>query len=138
MNWAEITPQIILALIAATPGIIAIIRGRKKEKAEEEKIRADAAKAITEAAGAMLDEYREEVVSLKRLVAQQQEEIRCLEAQVDKQTEKAAEQAVEIKKQKERIDLLEKERREILDGVRALNAQVRNLGQKPVWEPPLK
>lgn len=128
MNWADIIPPIIMALIAASPGVYAIWRGRQKEKA-------DVAKIITEAAGDLITEYKEKLDSLERLVAKQQEEIRCLESQVDKQTKEIARQSIEIKNQKDRIQVLETERSEILEGVWALTAQVRTLGQKPVWEP---
>lgn len=128
MNWADIVPPIIVAIVAATPGIYAIWRGRQKD-------RADVAKIITEAAGELMEEYKEQLESLKVLVAQQQEEIRCLESQVGKQTKEIALQSVEIKNQQKRIMVLERERIEILEGVRSLTAQVRMLGQKPVWEP---
>lgn len=128
MNWADIIPPIIVAIIAATPGIYAIWRGRQKE-------RADAAKVITEAASELVREYKEQLDSLERLVAKQQEEIRCLESQVDKQSQTIAAQSLAIDKQKERIELLESERLEILEGVRTLTAQIRILGQKPKWEP---
>lgn len=131
MNWQDILPPIIVAIVAASPGIYAIWRGRQKE-------RADVAKIITEAAGDLVKEYKERLDSLERLVIQQQEEIRCLESQVANQTEKVAKQSVDIEKQQERIEALEKERLEILDGVRSLTAQVRTLGQKPVWEPRLR
>lgn len=121
MNWADIIPPLIVAIVAASPGIYAIWRGRQKEKA-------DVAKIITEAAGQLVTEYKEKLDSLERLIAKQQEEIRCLEFQVGKQTE-------QIGDQKERIEALEKERLEILKGVRALTTQLKTLGETPVWEP---
>lgn len=121
MSWQEVAPQVLLAIVAALPGIYAIWRGRHKEKA-------DVAKVITEAAGNLVEEYKSELESLKLLLAQQQEEIKCLEFQVERQTEKIALQSV-------RIDTLEAEREEVLAGVRALTAQIRKLGHDPVWEP---
>lgn len=128
MSWNDILPQIIVAIVAASPGIYAIWRGRQKEKA-------DVAKVITEAAGDLVTEYKEKLESLEHLLAKQQEEIRCLESEVGKQTKEIAQQAIEIESQKDRIRALEAERLEILEGVRSLTAQVRLLGQKPVWEP---
>jgi uncharacterized protein HemX len=114
MTWQDILPQIILAIVAASPGIYAIWRGRHKEKA-------DVAKIITEAAGTLVEEYKEKLESLERLVAQQQEEIRCLESTA--------------KEQASRIDALEKEKERVLKGVEKLTEQIRKLGHEPVWEP---
>lgn len=128
MNWQEIFPQILLAVLAASPGAYAIWRGRHKE-------RADVAKIITEAAGDLLTEYKEKLDSLERLIAEQQEEIRCLEFQSGRQIIKLASQAKELEEQAGRIGKLEEEKERVLKGVEALTEQIRKLGHEPVWEP---
>lgn len=127
MTWTEILP-LILAIIAAIPGIAALFRGRRKEKA-------DVAKALSEAAGELVEGYQKKLERLEALVenqatqlADQAEKIRCQERKID-------EQAVELAKQAKSIRVLERERGKFLAGVLMLCAQIRELGHEPIWEP---
>jgi hypothetical protein len=128
MTWQEIFPQLLLALIAASPGIYAIWRGAAKDKA-------DVAKAITEAAGELVDEYKQQIAKIERTVVKLENSIICHELNIDKQATKIILQAEEIGRQAQRIRILELERTEVLRGIKELNAQIRKLGQEPVWEP---
>jgi hypothetical protein len=121
LSWTEVILPLILAIIAAAPGIIALFRGRQKEKA-------DVAKAITEAAGELVEEYKDRLARIEGTIAKQADRIRCQELKIERQAEKIAEQA-------ERIMALELERDEFLNGVLSLCAQIRALGHNPVWEP---
>lgn len=107
MDWKEAIIPLLLAAIAATPGILALFKGRGKEKA-------DITTAITEAAQDMLDEYRKKIDEYRA-------ELQLLE-------KKVAEQACEIKR-------LRDEQAEFLNGVSALCTQIRGLGHEPIWEP---
>jgi beta-phosphoglucomutase-like phosphatase (HAD superfamily) len=138
MAWNDILP-IVLAIIAATPGIVALFKGRSKEKA-------DAAKIITESARDLLGEYRVKVdeleeeylakiAAIENTVAQQAEKIQVQGRLIAQQAEEIDSQRLELGQQEARINVLEKERDEIMEGVQALCTQIRNLGHAPVWEP---
>lgn len=107
MDWTEVILPILLAVIAAIPGIAALFKGRGKEKA-------DITTAITDAAHDLMGEYRLKIEEYRK-------ELEALE-------KKVADQACEIKK-------LQSEQAEFLDGVSALCTQIRGLGHEPVWEP---
>jgi len=144
VDWKEFVPQILLAVIAAAPGVAA---GKEK---------ADVTTAITDAAGKLLDEYRlkideieEEyrariekyrldIEEIEQVVAKQAEKIRSQDHKIAQQSGELVLQQIALDGQAVRITDLEDERSEIMDGVRALCTQIRNLGHEPVWEPGLK
>jgi len=121
MEWTEVALPILLAVIAAIPGIAALFRGRKKEKA-------DVATAITDAAHDLLGDYRAQIDEIKQTITEQAETIRCQERKIEAQARNIAIQQLEI-------DALRAEQEEFLTGVNALCAQIRGLGHEPVWEP---
>ena len=127
MTWTEALP-LLLAVIAAIPGILALLRGRNKEKA-------DVATAITRAAGELLDEYRTKIDEIEATVTEQAEKIRSQDRKIAQQSGELAFQKFELEGQAVRIKDLEDERDEIMEGVSALCTQIRNLGHEPVWEP---
>jgi uncharacterized coiled-coil DUF342 family protein len=114
MTWTDAILPLVLAVIAATPGILALLKGRSKDKA-------DAASTITGAARQLLEEYRAKIDEIESTVAEQETQIRC--------------QQLELNEQLTRIKKLEHERGEIMKGVASLCTQIRNLGHEPVWEP---
>jgi septal ring factor EnvC (AmiA/AmiB activator) len=128
LNWQDLLPQILLAAIAAAPGLYAIFRGRHKDKA-------DVAKAITEAAAQLVEQYKDKIEAIEKTIARQEEKIRCQELTIERQAEKLARQAVQIQEQSARIMALEVEREDFLHGVSALCKQIREQGLHPVWEP---
>ena len=128
MDWQAVILPIVLAIIAAVPGTISLFRGRQKE-------RADVAKAITEAAGELVEDYQRKLSRLEEKLeqqaiqlAEQAEQIRCQDTKIERQAAQLAEQAESIK-------VLERERGELLAGVLMLCAQIRKVGHEPVWEP---
>ena len=144
MTWTEALPSlltVILAVIAAIPGILALRKGRIKEKA-------DAAGSITDSARKLLEEYRlqaeeaeeryrAKIEEIEAAMVEQAEKIRCQDRKIAQQSGELALQQIELTGQEVRIKDLEEERSEIMDGVRALCTQIRNLGHEPVWEPDL-
>lgn len=127
MNWTEVIP-LVVAVIGAATGLLALLKGRSKEKA-------DVAKALTEAAGELVEDYQRRLDSIEETIAEQTEKIRCQELKIDMQAEKIRKQGVTIEEQAKRIRALELERDEILNGVLALCTQIHELGQQPVWKP---
>jgi septal ring factor EnvC (AmiA/AmiB activator) len=128
VNWSEIAPQIFLALVAAAPGIYAIWRGRNKEKA-------DVAKAITEAAGELIEEYKDKLDRLERIVEKQERKLACQDLKIEEQAKKLTAQEAELESARARITALETERGEFLEGFMSVCSQIRELGYDPVWEP---
>ena len=127
MTWTEALP-LLLAVIAAIPGILALLKGRSKE-------RADAAATITGSALELLEEYKTQVEEIEKTVEQQAEKIRSQDRKIAQQDGELALQKFELEKQAASIELLKEERDEIMKGVTALCTQIRNLGHEPVWEP---
>lgn len=128
MTWQDIILPIVLAVIAASPGLVALLRGRKKEKA-------DVAEAITRAAGELVEDYQKKLERIEKKLEEQAELIRCQERKIDSQAEKLARQGIKIDEQSDRIRDLELERDSILEGVMMLCTQINELGHAPVWEP---
>lgn len=124
----EVLLPLLLALIAATPGIISLWKGRKKEEA-------DAAGAITGAARDLISEYRAKIDEIEAEQEEQAAKIKCQEQKIDQQDVMIRRQQREIDAQAKRIYALEVERSELIRGVAALCAQIRGLGHEPVWEP---
>ena len=130
MNWQDITPQVILTLIAALSGLYALIQSRSKNKA-------DVAKAITEAAGELIGEYKDKIDDIEAEVAEQAELIKCQERKIDMQDSRITQQDIRIREQDEKIKVMELDKDEILEGVMSLCTQIQDLGHDPVWEPDL-
>jgi len=148
MTWTEALP-LLLAVIAFATSALALLKGRNKEKA-------DVTTAITDAVGKLLkeyrlkideieeeyrariEEYRLKIEEIEKVVAKQAEKIRSQDHKIAQQSGELVLQQIALDGQAVRITDLEDERSEIMDGVRALCTQIRNLGHEPVWEPDLK
>ena len=130
MSWQDIVLPILLAVIAASPGLVALLRGRKKEQA-------DVAEAITRAAGELVEDYQKKLDRIEKKLEDQAELIRCQERKIEAQGDRLARQNIKIEEQAGRIRSLELERDEILTGVMMLCTQIHDLGHDPVWEPEL-
>jgi chromosome segregation ATPase len=145
MEWTEVTP-LIVGLIGAITGLLALFKGRNKEKA-------DVAKAITEAAGELVEDYQskarqieedykgklaqieERMAEQDKKMVEQGKKLDCQELKIEKQAKQIEIQAKRIREQADQIKALEVERDEILTGVMELCKQVHALGQQPVWMP---
>jgi hypothetical protein len=130
MSWQDIVLPILLAVIAASPGLVALLRGRRKEQA-------DVAEAITRAAGELVEDYQKKLDRIEKKLEDQAELIRCQERKIEAQGDRLARQNIKIEEQAGRIRSLELERDEILTGVMMLCTQIHDLGHDPVWEPEL-
>ena len=132
MDWTEFIPSIVLACIAAIPGIAALFKGRGKEKADVAATYTDIAKDLVEEYRAKLTEveasYRAKLEEIEATVEEQAELIRCQERKIENQAAKMARQQLEL-------DQVKAEQGEFLKGVTSLCAQIRGLGHEPVWEP---
>ena len=130
MNWQDITPQTILTLIAALAALYTLYASKNKNKA-------DVAKAITEAAGELIGEYKDKIDDIEAEVAEQAELIKCQERKIAMQDSRITQQDIRIREQDEKIKVMELDKDEILEGVMSLCTQIQDLGHDPVWEPEL-
>ena len=147
MDWKEVILPLLLAAIAAAPGVLALFRGRSKEKAEASRVITDAAKdllaeyrvkmdEIEESYRAKLAEVEEECkMRIAATEAMYQSKMDAVEAKVKEQSKVIDCQERKIAKQQIEIDRLKEEQDDFLEGVIALCAQIRRLGHDPVWEP---
>lgn len=118
---------IIVATIAAIPGLYALIQNRKKAKAEAEKIEREADKLVAEAAASLVEPLTKRVNALEKKVAAQAETIEA-------QGKKIKEQGEIIEAQGKKIKFLESTNDKYRIGTTRLVKQVRDLGHEPVWE----
>ena len=112
--WAPLATSIIISLIGAISGGIALFKGVRKERAE-------VAARIVEAADTMVEQYRTRLEECERLVKE-------LNA-------KSAAQEVRLQAQARQIARLQREQEVLKAGAQALCDQIRELGHEPVWEP---
>ena len=115
--WSPIIVAFIGGLLGAIPGVIALFRGLRKERAE-------VAERISAAAGKLVENYRERLEELEQLT--------------EEQNVKIAAQEVRLQAQARQIARIKQERTVFLAGVQALCDQIRGLGHEPVWEPKKK
>lgn len=147
MDWKEIILPLLLAAIAASPGIISLWKGRSKEKAEAANVITDAAKDLVTEYRAKMDEleaaYRIKVEEIEASCRKKIEEVELayrakvesIEDTVRKQSQTISRQERKIANQQIEIDRLKAEQNDFLRGVTDLCSQIRALGHEPVWEP---
>ena len=111
---APLVTSIIISLIGAISGGIALFKGVKKERAE-------VAAKITEAAGVLLEQYKERLEEVERLA--------------EEQSVKLAAQDVRLQAQARQIVRMQQREEVFKPGLQALCDQIRGLGYEPVWEP---
>ncbi len=84
--WETIAQFVAPALIsAAIAGLVAYALGRGRARVEPEKLRADAAAALTSAASEFIDDLRQEMARQAEVVRHQAEEIAALRARDEEQ-----------------------------------------------------
>jgi hypothetical protein len=116
--WDTVAQYIAPALLsAAIAGLVAYLLGRGRAEVEPEKLKADAAAALTSAASEFIDDLRQEM-------ARQAEVVRC-------QSEQIAALRLRDEEQQRRISALEREVRRWERRYRALCEWVRAQGLDP-------
>ena len=126
---------IVTALIAAAPGIYAIIAGRRKTGAE-------AADSISDAAVQLVEPLRCENQALRKQVDSMRAELDALRSEVDILRTENATLRGDVSQLREdnatlrtAIAALRDRNAELEAGVEALAKQVETFGQRPVYEP---
>lgn len=119
IDWQVITP-IIIALIASLPGLLTFIRQRQRERAEVTEV-------ITEASVRLIEQMQSRIESMSR-------RLEVVEGELEKAR-------VELKSAETRLDMVEREKNDIERewkrcrlGVEKLVAQVRSMGETPIYE----
>ena len=101
---------------------------------EEYRLRVD---EIEDEYRAKIAEYQAKLDEIEAAMVEQAKTIKSQGHKIAQQSGELALQQIELEGQGRSIKALEKERSEIMEGVRALCTQIRNLGHEPVWEPEL-
>lgn len=121
MNWEAIIITIIAGLLAAAPGILALLNGKRKEAADiknsnalAEKIQAEYADQITQTAMRLVDPLKLRISDLEAAEVNNTKTIRRLERV--------------IKAYATRMQ-------ELLHGISILTKQILELKQEPSWKP---
>jgi len=121
MNWEAIIITIIAGLLAAAPGILALLNGKRKEAADiknsnalAEKIQAEYADQITQTAMRLVDPLKLRISDLEAAEVNNTKTIRRLERVI---------KAYAIRMQ------------ELLHGISILTKQILELKQEPSWKP---
>lgn len=117
MDNPEVIAPIVVAVIMAIPGVLALYMQRRKEQAGVEQTEADAAGKVTGAALALIRPYQERMTEMQ--------------AELDKHDKTLS----ELLGCKRRIDSMQQELREWQDGVLILIQQLKDLGEIPQWKP---
>ena len=119
--WSIIVP-ILVAIIAAAPGMAAFVKQRRRSKAETADILTTAAERLVQGMAARIAVLTADVILLQKDATQ----TRC-----------------DLNVALEKVEDLERKNRlqsEILEacmrGIKALTAQLVNAGMAPVWTPP--
>lgn len=126
---------ILTALIAAAPGVYAMIAGRHK-------VNSEAADSISGAAVQLVEPLRCENAALRKQVDGMRSELDGLRREMDDLRTENATLRVDVGQLREdnvtlrtAISALRAENEELVEGVAALAQQVQALGQRPVFAP---
>jgi len=129
---------ILTALVAAAPGIYAVIVGRRKGNAE-------AADSISEAAVQLVEPLRCENMALRQQITGMRDELDTLRCEVDSLRTENATLRGEVAELREdnatlrtAVQALRERNRELEEGVDALARQVEQHGANPVYRAPRK
>lgn len=124
---------IVLGLIAAWPGLLALWMQRKKQAAEAKKENASADSEMVKSALVLIEPLKTQLKEELTVKAQMREEIDTLKTQM---ITLMADYEMRIdgleKKLQKLADILD----EILGGAHKLNHQVKSMGGVPVYDPP--
>ena len=124
-NLVDNLVPIIIALIAAIPGIIAVYAQRKRDKVESQAI---ATEKLIQSSGTIQDSYKELLDEFKSSAEMCKQKMDCLQLQLIEQDKAIKELIVENQALKGMIE-------ELRVGVYLLIDQIERLGHKPVYRP---
>ena len=126
----ELLFAVLAALIGAVPGLLALVMQRRKQRAEVEKLKANAVGSLTDTALDLVTSLREEMRQLRSRTKEQALEFECLR-------EKLKNQAAEMERLQDRLDRMVRLMRELLEGIARRAKQVESLGGHPVYVVPV-
>lgn len=112
-TWRDMEESIIIAIIGAIPGVIALLLRFVEHKPESHKKEADAASSLVGTSLEIVDEFKQRIMELEKKLDAANKRIKELEA--------------ERERSDKRIQQLE-------HGLKLLTKQVKEMGQKPVFE----
>lgn len=119
MDAADI---IVPLIVGCLPALVTYLLTRRKAQIEPEKLRADAAAALTTAASEFIDDLRQEITVLR-------ERVEVLEAQNREQMQQIVALREALRLAEERIAELEKENRELRAENQTLRIQIQTVSE---------
>lgn len=124
-NFMDNLVPIIIAAIAAIPGVIAVIAQRKRDKVEAQAI---ATEKLIQSSGTIQDSYKELLDEFKSSSEHCKDKLNILEARLIEQDKSIKELIEENRALKGMIE-------ELKVGIYLLIDQIEKLGHKPVYRP---
>lgn len=121
MDWTPLVTPIIVAIVAATPGIISLIQQRKKQSVE-------AADLIQRASGELIEQYKRRMDEMEEQAAANEEEVGLLQERFDRIEQ-------DLRKRDNDLECRDQYIEHLLRGIRRLIAQIKSLDTLPVWSP---
>jgi chromosome segregation ATPase len=121
MKFMTILIPLLIAAVAATPGILALRAQKRKQDAE-------VADILTKASGVWVERYGKRVEELEQEAEEHRQEVEALNGRIDSLTKALHERDVTIRCLNDYIEHL-------LSGIRRLMAQSVARGDQPSWEP---
>lgn len=130
-NWTSI----IIAVIAAGPGLLALIGQRRKDKRDDEASSIENAGKVTAQALTLIQPLNTRITELEQQVIKLREEAIDRDKKIEEQNDKIEQQDDIIRKQNIRLEKNDKQIKELLAGIKKLIDQIIRLGHVPDWKP---
>lgn len=134
MTFADIAP-ILIGIIAALPGLLALRSQKKKDKVMEDTANVDNAKKVTDQALLLLTPYNQKFVELETDIKELKENSKAQDAKIKEQDKKIEEQDDIIREQTIKLADQERQLKKFKLGIKKLIDQIIKLGYVPDWEP---
>jgi len=131
-NSLSIIIPVIVALIAAIPGIIAVVAQRKKDKIEVE---ATAAEKLVATSANINQSYKDLLDEFKTSADHCRSKLEQMELQIEDQEKLIRELIAENQKLKELVAGTSQVVEELKIGIQLLVDQIEKLGHKPAYKP---
>ena len=119
---------LIAAAMAASPGVLALFRGWRKDRAE-------ATRSLVASSTDLVDRLETRLDKVDKKLEEQDETITSQDEKIESQNKQIAKQNEQIVMLSAKVSVLESEREIMLRGIEKLCQQAREGGQGPVWEP---
>lgn len=126
---------IILAIIAAGPGIVALLGQKRKDKRDDAIASIDNAGKVTQQALTLIQPLNVRIQELEDEMKEVREESKNRDKIIAEQNQKIGQQDKTIREQSIRLNKNEDQIKKLKIGIRCLIDQIIRLGHIPDWQP---